>query len=149
VKKSLEITLTTLHVGSAKRVVTLGLNGKDLAHDFLLKLGKSNPQGLQSILKRLEVVAEHDRIENRITFRHVGDQVFEVKTKSGLRFYTFPDEVEGLGCQFIIAACGGRKGNKKEQSADISKAIQLRQTYLKAKQAPSTKLTLVPLPDED
>ena len=147
VKKSLEITLTTVHLGSVKRVVTLGIDGKDLAHEYLLKLGKSNQQGLQSILKRLKAISEHESIENQITYRHVGEQVFEVKTKSGLRFYTFPDEIEGLGHQLIIATSGGKKANKKEQNADITKAKALRKSYLAAK--PQASFNLIPLPNED
>ena len=147
VKKSLEITLTTVHLGSVKRVVTLGIDGKDLAHEYLLKLGKSNQQGLQSMLKRLKAISEHESIENQITYRHVGEQVFEVKTKSGLRFYTFPDEIEGLGHQLIIATSGGKKANKKEQNADITKAKALRKSYLAAK--PQASFSLIPLPNED
>lgn len=148
-KKSLEITLTTIHLGSVKRVVTLGIDGKDLAHEYLLKLGRSNQQGLQSILKRLQAVAEHESFENQITYRHVGEQVFEVKTKSGLRFYTFWDEIRGIGHQLIIATSGGKKGNKKEQNADITKAKELRKSYLAAKSQASTTLNLIPLPNED
>ena len=147
VKKSLEITLTTVHLGSVKRVVTLGIDGKDLAHEYLLKLGKSNQQGLQSILKRLKAISEHESIENQITYRHVGEQVFEVKTKSGLRFYTFPDEIEGLGHQLIIATSGDKKATKKEQNADITKAKALRKSYLAAK--PQASFNLIPLPNED
>lgn len=147
-KKPLEITLNTIHLGSVKRVVTLGINNQNPANDYLLKLGKSNPRGLQSILKRLQVVAEHESIENKRTYRHVGDQVFEVKIPSGLRLYTFPDTLEGQPQQLVIAVCGGKKGNKKEQDADIAKAKQLKQRYLAAKSVPTTKLTLTTLPDE-
>ena len=149
VKKSLEITLTTVHLGSVKRVVTLGIDGKDLAHEYLLKLGKSNQQGLQSILKRLKAISEHESIENQITYRHVGEQVFEVKTKSGLRFYTFPDEIEGLGHQLIIATSGDKKATKKEQNADITKAKALRKSYLAAKPQASFNLILLPNEDQD
>lgn len=148
-KKPLEITLTTVQLGSVKRVVTLGFNGKDLANEYLLKLGKSNHQGLRSILNRLKAIAEHESIENQITYRHVGEQVFEVKTQCGLRFYTFPDELEGIGHQLIIATSGGKKGNKKEQNADIAKAKELREAYLAAKRQPSTTFNLIPLADED
>jgi hypothetical protein len=149
VKKSLEITLTTVQLGSVKRVVTLGFDGKDLAHEYLLKLGKSNQQGLQSILNRLKAIAEHESFENQITYRHVGEQVFEVKTKCGLRFYTFPDQLEGIGHQLIIATSGGKKGNKKEQNVDIAKAKELREAYLAAKRQPTTTFNLIPLADED
>lgn len=148
-KNSLEISLKTIHLGSAKRVVTLGINQNDEANDYLLKLGQSNPQGLQSILKRLQVVAKHSKsLENKRTYRHVGKQVFEVKTTSGLRLYTFPDTIEGQTHQVVIAVCGGKKGNKKEQQADIAKAKQIKKDYLAAKKLASTQLTVIPLPDE-
>lgn len=147
-KKPLEITLNTIHLGSVKRVVTLGINQQDQANDYLLKLGKSNLRGFQSILKRLQMVAEHEAVENKRTYRHVGDQVFEVKIPSGLRLYTFPDTLNGQPQQLVIAICGGKKGNKKEQDADIAKAKQLKKRYLAAKSNPKTKLTLTPLPDE-
>gem|GEM_PF-740346 len=147
-KKLVEITLTTIHLGSVKRVVTLGINGKDLAHEYLLKLGRGNQQGLQSILKRLSAIAEHERFENKITYRHVGEQVFEVKTKSGLRFYTYADEIAGLGPQLIIATSGGKKGNKKEQNTDIAEAKALRRSYFAAKSQPATTLNLIPFANE-
>lgn len=147
-KKSLEITLTTVHLGSVKRVVTLGINGKDPAHEYLLTLGKANPQGLQSILKRLAAVAEHEHYENQVTYRHVGEQIFEVKTTSGLRFYTFPDTISGFHHQLIIAAAGGKKGNKKEQNADIRSAKEIRRAYLTAKLQPTTVLNLIRLKNE-
>jgi putative component of toxin-antitoxin plasmid stabilization module len=149
VKKSLEISLTTVHLGSAKRITTLGINKKDQANDYLLTLAKSNLQGFQSILKRLQAIAEHDTFENKRTYRHVGDQVFEVKTTSGLRLYTFPDTIKGQAHQLIIAVCGGKKGNKKEQQADIEKAKQIKKDYLAAKKLASTQLKIVPLPDEN
>lgn len=148
-KNSLEISLKTIHLGSAKRVATLGINQNDQANDYLLKLGKSNVPALQSILKRLQAIAEHDSFENKRTYRHVGDQVFEVKTTTGLRLYTFPDTIDGKAQQLIIAVCGGKKGNKKKQNADIAKAKQIKKDYLAAKKLPSTQLTIIRLPDED
>ena len=147
-KNSLEISLKTVHLGSAKRVTTLGINQQDQANDYLLKLGKSNIQGFQSILKRLQVIAEHDSFENKRTYRHVGNQVFEVKTTTGLRLYTFPDTIDGQAHQLIIAICGGKKGNKKEQQADITKAKQIKKAYLAAKKLATTQLTIIRLPDE-
>jgi putative component of toxin-antitoxin plasmid stabilization module len=149
VKKPLDITLNTIHLGSVKRVVTLGMNQRDQAYAYLHKLGKSNAQGFQSIINRLKVIAEHEAVENKITYRHVGEQVFEVKTKCGLRLYTFPDTIDGQLHQLIIAVCGGKKGNKKEQSADITKAKDLKKTYLQAKENHTTQLTIKRLPNEN
>jgi phage-related protein len=148
VKKQLEIFLNTVHVGSVKRVVTLGMNQQDQAYDYLLKLGKSNAQGLSSILGRLRAIAEHDRFENKQTFRHVGEQVYEVKTSQGLRLYTFLDTLDdqSQSHKLIIAVCGGKKGNKKEQSADIAKAQQMRRAYLAAKKIKTTLIKIIDKP---
>lgn len=147
-KKQLEIFLNTVHVGSVKRVVTLGMNQQDQAYDYLLKLGKSNAQGFSSILGRLRAIAEHDRFENKQTFRHVGEQVYEVKTSQGLRLYTFLDTLDdqSQSHKLIIAVCGGKKGNKKEQSADIAKAQQMRRAYLAAKKIKTTLIKIIDKP---
>lgn len=91
----IEITFSTIHVGTARRVVTLGLDGKDLADEFLLRLAKSNPRGAESIKIRVQTVAEYDRYENEFTFRNVGDGIYEFK-RPGLRLYAFYDDVAGL-----------------------------------------------------
>ena len=107
-------------------MVTLGIVGKDLASDYLLKLGKGNSQGVSSIMKRLEMISEHENIENKLTYRHVGEQVFEVKTTTGLRFYTFQDEIPGLGKQLIIATSGGKKSRKRSRTPTSPKPSKSR-----------------------
>lgn len=129
-------------------MVTLGINQKDQANDYLLELAKSDPAGFRKIISRLRVVAEQQTVENKLTYRHVGEQVFEVKIRSGLRLYTFPDIIQGFSHQLVIAVCGGKKGNKKEQQADIARAILLKRQYLAAKQSRTTTLTLIPLEHE-
>jgi hypothetical protein len=144
----IEITLSTLHVGSARRVVTLGLDGKDLAEDFLSRLLKSDPKGAESIKTRVQNVAEHDRYENEFTFRSVGDGVYEFK-RPGLRLYAFYDEIPGLKPQLIIASNGGTRNTRKGQNADIAKAKQLKARYLEAKQRPHAKIRLITLEHEN
>lgn len=142
----IEIVLTTIHVGSARRVVTLGLDGRDLAKEFLTDLARSDSKGFEFIRSRVRAVAEHDRFENQITFRHVGDGVFEFK-RPGLRLYAFYDELPGLKPQLIIATNGGRKN--KGQQTDIARAKQIRARYLVAKAGTRATIKLITLPDED
>jgi putative component of toxin-antitoxin plasmid stabilization module len=146
VKSPVEIVLETVHVGSARRVVTLGLDGKDLAREFLLELSKRNPRGFEFIRSRIRAVAEHDRFENQITFRSVGDGVFEFK-RPGLRLYAFYDNLPGLEPQLIIAANGGQKN--KAQQRDIKQAKLLRSRYLAERNKPDVKIRLITLPDEN
>jgi hypothetical protein len=42
VNNPIEIVLSSIHVGEARRVVTLGINGKDRADKFLTKLRKDD-----------------------------------------------------------------------------------------------------------
>lgn len=143
-----EITLSTIHVGSARRVVTLGLDGKDFAEEFLLRLAKSDPRGAESIKIRVQNVAEYDRYENELSFRSVGAGVYEFK-RPGLRLYAFYDEISGLKPQLIIASNGGTKNTRKQQIADIAKAQQLRSRYLDAKRVPHAKIRLITLDHEN
>jgi len=144
----IEITFSTIHVGTARRVVTLGLDGKDLADEFLLRLAKSDPRGAESIKIRVQTVAEYDRYENEFTFRNVGDGIYEFK-RPGLRLYAFYDDVAGLKPQLIVACNGGTKNTCKEQNADIAKARRLRSRYLEAKSLPNAKIRLILLHHEN
>lgn len=144
----IEIVLNTIHVGSARRVVTLGLDGKDLAQEFLTSLHKSNRTGFDMIQARVKAIAEHEQHENQYTFRHLVGGLYEFK-RPGLRLYAFYDDLPGLKPQFIIATSGGTKNTAKEQNRDIARAQALQQRYLAAKSKPDTKIKLLTLPDED
>lgn len=139
-KKPIDITLSTIHVGSARRVVTLAIDGKDLAYQFLSKLRKDDCNQWKFIKKRIIAVSEHDTFENRITFSYVGDGVFEFK-RPGLRLYAFYDEVAGMD-HLILCTNGGTKNNKKEQNKDIEKAISIKSRYFEAKQIATTTISL-------
>lgn len=149
-KKSLEIILTTLHLGGARRVVTIAINGKDLAQDFIRKLRKSDRAGAELLFARIKAVAERENYENRETFRSLGSNLFEFKTRSGLRLYAFLDEVENLGPQLVIATNGGKKNTAKEQNADIARARSIQERYQFAKSNPNqSSFELIDTPDED
>jgi putative component of toxin-antitoxin plasmid stabilization module len=138
VKKSVEITLTSIHVGGAREVVTLAIDGKDPAQKYLSKLAKKDPKAFESLKTRIKAVAEHDRYENSETFREVGDGVFEFKRNSPrlLRLYAFYDEIAGVG-QLILCTNGG---DKTSQDHDILAAKRRKVEYLLAKKEPHTVL---------
>ena len=71
-KSPIEIHLRTLHLGDARQVVTLGIDGKDFARDFLLDLLKHDRNRFESIRTRIRAVSNHPHYENKLTFRHVG-----------------------------------------------------------------------------
>jgi putative component of toxin-antitoxin plasmid stabilization module len=138
VKKLVEITLSTLHLGSARRVVTLAINGKDPAEDFLSKLLKDDRSKLDSITSRIKAIASYPRYENKITFRDVGDGIYEFK-RPGLRLYAFYAEINGQD-QLILCTNGGIKN--KDQQKDIRQAKALKNEFFAALKLPDTTLNL-------
>ena len=136
-KKSVEIILETIHVGSVQRIVTLGIDGKDHAKDFLLELAQSNRTGLKAIRNRFHVIAELNDHENEHTFKRLKNAqgLYEVKTNCGLGLYCFRD-----GGAMIIAAFGGKKNG---QTRDIRKAEDLMAEYQKRKKQKAT-IQLIP-----
>ena len=147
-KNSVAITLTTIHLGSARRVVTLGINGKDQADDFLLNLHKGNKKAAESLFARIRFVAEHLRFENRVLFRNLGQGLFEFKG-DGVRLYAFYEDELLPDSPMIIATCGGGKGSKKEQQGDIKLARKLAAEYKRLRKSKETKCKLLILENED
>lgn len=137
-KKAIEIILTSIHIGGAREVVTLALDGKDPAQKYLSKLAKKDPNAFESLQTRIKAVAEHDRYENSQTFRDVGDGIFEFKRNSPrlLRLYAFYDEIAGVG-QLILCTNGG---DKTSQNQDILAAKCRKKEYLLARKRPDTIL---------
>lgn len=137
-KSPIEIHLRTLHLGDARQVVTLGIDGKDFARDFLLDLLKHDRNRLESIRTRIRAISNHLHYENKLTFRHVGEGVFEFK-RPGIRLYAFYDEIDDHRA-LILCTNGGLKG--KGQSKDIRHAQSLKSVYFQAKSRSDTVLKI-------
>jgi len=121
-------------------VVTLDLGNGSPADEFLENLHRSNREGFDALEARIRAIANHLRYQNPLTFKSLGQGLFEFKTKkSGLRLYAFYDEIPGLQPQLIIVTSGGGKG---KQSSDIRQARDLRQRYLDAKLLPDTRIEI-------
>lgn len=139
-KSPLEIILRTIHLGEARRVVTLDFGKGSPADRFLTRLKRSNRSGFAALQARIRSVAARQNYQNPLTFKNLGDGLFEFKTrKSGLRLYAFYDEIPGIEPQLIITTSGGGKGT---QRADIRRARDIRQRYLDAKLLPDTHIRI-------
>ena len=139
-KPRIDIILKTLHVGKCRRVVTLAINGEDPAAKFLKKLLRDDINRFKALKTRIKTISDYETHENRITFRYVGDGIFEFKRKSD-RLYAFYDQIEGEE-QLILCTNGGTKNTSKAQSMDIVKAKARKTDYHAAKLEPSTTLYL-------
>ena len=139
-KISIDITLSTLHLGKYHRVVTLCQNGRDPAAEFLLKLRKDDENRFRSLKSRIRSVAHYERYENNQTFNYLDDGIYEFK-KAGLRLYAFHDTIEGIH-PLIICTNGGTKNTKKGQRRDISKAKERRRNYFSLKFLKNTRVEI-------
>ena len=140
----IDIVLREVHIGSARRVVTLEMDGRAPADDFMTKLNRSAPKAMAKLKTRIRVAAEFDHYSNTDSFKPLGDNLYEFKISSPvIRLYAFYDEIPELGHQLIIITSGG---DKHRQSADIKKARQLRNTYMKAKEEADTLLRIQEIP---
>ena len=138
-KPTFDITLTEVHVGQRRTVVTLGIDGDDPAHDFLLKLHRDDVNRFESLKTRIQTVSNYDQYENRITFRHVGEGVYEFK-RNGIRLYAFYDEI-GDTDHLILCTNGGNKDTRKGQQRDIAWAKERKANYLAIKANPKANIT--------
>lgn len=121
-------------------MVTLDFGKGSPADRFLTRLKRSNRTGFAALEARIRGVAAHHNYQNPLTFKSLGDGLFEFKTrKSGLRLYAFYDDIPGTDPQLIVATSGGGKGT---QRSDIRKARELRQRYLDAKLLPDTVIEI-------
>ncbi len=146
-KLNIDIVLQTIHLGNCYRVVTLGINGKDLSQKFLKKLKKDDSRKWKLLVDRIENVSNFDTYENNQIFNYLEDGIYEFK-RQGLRLYAFYDKL-GDEHQLILCTNGGTKNTKKEQQSDIARAQSIKQQYLVAKQSLSANFTLAKLPDEE
>lgn len=90
-KNKLEITAYHIKSGVEREIVALELDKKCPAQDFLLDLKANNPKGFQILSTQLRVICESRVIRNRDRFKllDASRQLYEVKTRSGLRLYCF------------------------------------------------------------
>jgi hypothetical protein len=127
VKNELVIPVFMIHRGACRSVLALGLGGERPALAFLDELQRQNPKGLQILRGQLKLLCELPVIRARDTFKLLDShrQLFEFRTRAGLRLYCFLD-----GDSLVVVTNGGKKNTRKEQDRDINRARDLHDTYL-------------------
>ncbi len=145
-KKVLEITLTTLHLGSERRVVTLQIGDDDQITSFLLDLETTNYKAFKQLRTSIRTACENRHYQNEYKFKNLRDGMYEIKTHLGVRVYAFLDDHADSHQQLVIAACGSGKG--KEQNAEIQQARAIRRRYIDLRDNQNVTPILKLLPDE-
>jgi len=126
VKNPIEIPLYSIHVGSVREVVALGLGGEVSGLDFLRDLQRANPKGHQILSGQIEFLCETPWLRPRETFKLLDSErkIYEFRIRSGLRLYCFLD-----GDALVILTNGGKKNTPKQQTRDIAQAIRLHDEF--------------------
>lgn len=124
--KALEITLYSIHVGSVREVVALGLDGEVSGLNFLRDLRRTNPKGHQILSGQIKFLCETPWLRPRETFKLLDAerQLYEFRLRSGLRLYCFLD-----GNALVILTNGGKKNTPKQQTRDIDRATRLHDEF--------------------
>lgn len=144
----MEIILKEIHCGPWKTFTTLAIDKNDCVSEFLKDLEKSNPPAVKQLQNAMNSIASEKFYRNTTKFKPVGDGIFEIKTKSGIRLYTFFTEIEGIDKpQLVLATNGGIKNTAKEQDRDIERAERIRDQFMNAKDSPKTELNYISLPE--
>jgi hypothetical protein len=145
VKKPVEITLKTIHLGAARRITALEMNENAEAESFLREVQLHHKAGFDSLRAKMRLVADELFYKNENNFRNLDDGLFEFKSskKEGLRLYAFYDDLPGvpLGGSLIIATSGSGKSKQKQA---IARARRIREEYLAAKILDDTTITIIP-----
>lgn len=146
-KKLLEITLTTLHLGLARRTVTLQIGNEDEITEGLDLLRREKPKDFEKLRTAIRIISEIENYSNDQKFKNLKGGLYEIKI-SGYRVYAFLDEHPDCEKQLVICACDGGKANKKSQNADIKKAREIREKYLNERDKETTHVILQKLENE-
>ncbi len=98
----------------------------------------------------MTAIASEKFFRNTTKFKKVGDDIFEIKTKGGIRLYSFFTEIDGIDKpQLVLATNGGTKNTAKEQTRDIKEAEKIRERFIASMDLPKTKLKYLKLPDPE
>jgi len=142
VKKKLEITLKTIHVGTARRVVTLRMGQNDAVNEDLLSFAKADINKFKKLKTAMRVISEHRHYSNDQKFKNLGGGLYEIKIH-GYRVYAFLDEHSQSAQQLVVCSLCDIKS--KQQSANITTARSIKENYLKlTKNGVTPELILLP-----
>ena len=94
---------------------------------FLEQLRRDAPVEHGRVIARLRELAKRGRITDERKARHLGDGIYELKTRGGVRVLYFVDEG-----RVIVCADALRKPKPRQLSWLIARSVTVRASYLTA-----------------
>jgi phage-related protein len=102
---------------------------------FLEDLTRDAPAEHRQVLARLRVLAGRGRITDERKARHLGDGIYELKTRGGVRVLYFVD-----GGRVIVCTDALRKPRPRQLSWTIKRSRTVRASYLAAQRVGALRI---------
>lgn len=116
--------ITELDSGPLYNLYAVVINNTCLVQNYIDSLEEKHKNQLFSLFKR---IVEHGPPNNRAKFNPIGDHIYELKTRSGVRILCF------YGGSFLLRTLilthGFDKPGKKQLRREKEKAIKRRKDY--------------------
>jgi len=110
-----------LYRGKACTLYAIVVRGKCPVQNFINGLDKKRKK---QVIALLELLADQGPLYNAEKFRWIGDEIFELKTRSGARILGF-----FAGRRKIVLTHGFPKGKAKAFQREVKKAQRLRKQF--------------------
>jgi len=114
--------ITRLYTGRAFDIYGLVMDGVCLVREYIDSL---NEEELKRVLVLLNRICEHGPPNNKRKYRHIGDQIYELKTHSGTRILSFYGS-SGLPNSLILTH-GFHKPKKKVLEREKERSVSWRE----------------------
>jgi len=122
----MDIVLNPLYFGKVRKVYVLEIDRQCPSYDYFENA--RDKVDFNQLMRRIKMVADHGDLRNETIFKKLRDDIYEFKTRHGLRLYCFFD-----AGQLIVTVNGEDKGTKKGQNRAIDKAVEWKSRYFQAR----------------
>ena len=117
------MTFKTLYAGRKYNIATLTVNEHCFVMEFISGLDKPSKVQITALIK---MTGDNGPPNNEEKFKHLGEKIFELKTRTGVRILCFFGDGRSL-----ILTHGFKKLSNKKLQPEISKAVQWEKSYQK------------------
>ena len=124
----MDIALKPLYIGKVRKVYVLEIDSQCPTDDYFEHAATRNKMDFNQLMRRIKMVADLGNIRNETIFKKLRDDIYEFKTRHGLRLYCFCD-----ADQLIVTVNGDDKGTGKGQNRAINQAVKWKNHYFQAR----------------
>jgi hypothetical protein len=116
-------------------VATVDARGGCPVRRFLEQLLRDAPAEHSHVIARLRELAKRGRVTDERKARHLGDGIYELKTRGGVRVLYFVDEGRVIVCTDAL-----KKPKPRQLSWLITRSVTVRASYLNAQRVGALRI---------